>query len=361
MTAKAEIVPQGQWAVAQQDRASRQLDAMSIEELVGQVALIQQAMKAVMKEGTHYGRIPGVDKPSLYKPGTELLTMLFRLDAQFETVETWDGRHLTVKSRCTLYHSPTGRRLGSGEGSCSTKESRYAYRKGERKCPSCGAEAIIKGQEKYGGGWLCWKRKDGCGSKFSVGDKRIESQQVGRVDNEDIADQYNTVLKMANKRSHAAAVLVVTAASDCFTQDVEDLPQFAHEPEPEPRHARRFTDEEIEAAKARQAAKDAAHREAKPQADPAEAGFPEEPGADPEQPYGAPLTQEQLTVLHAKIGEKSKRLGVTPERVKATVLASFSVTSSKQLGQDVWSSVLTAILKLKTADLMPEPAQEAAQ
>ena len=45
--------------------------------------------------------------------------------------------------------------------------------------------------------------------------------------NEDLADQYNTVLKMANKRSLVAAVLNSTAASDIFTQDIEDMPQFA--------------------------------------------------------------------------------------------------------------------------------------
>jgi hypothetical protein len=342
----AEIVPQGDWKLAQQERGIRQLEAMSIEELVGQVALIQNAMKAVMKEGTHYGRIPGVDKPSLFKPGAEVLSMLFRLDVQFETFEAWDGRHLTVKSRCTIYHSPTGRRLGSGEGSCSTKESRYAYRQAQRKCPACGVEAIIKGKEEYGGGWICFKKKNGCGAKYREGDQRIESQSAGRVDNEDIADQYNTVLKMANKRSHAAAVLVVTAASDIFTQDVEDLPQFEREPEPKADHVKRYTPEELEAAKTKP---EPPRREEKPTTPPEE-GFGD-PASEADQRYGAPLNQQQLTALHAKIGEKAKRLGVEPDAIKAKILREYRVESSKDLGQDVWSSVLTMILKLKTADL----------
>jgi hypothetical protein len=37
------------------------------------------------------------------------------------------------------------------------------------------------------------------------------------------ADLANTVLKMACKRAKMAMVLNVTAASDCFTQDLEDL------------------------------------------------------------------------------------------------------------------------------------------
>jgi hypothetical protein len=37
------------------------------------------------------------------------------------------------------------------------------------------------------------------------------------------ADLANTILKMANKRAKMAMVLNVTAASDCFSQDLEDL------------------------------------------------------------------------------------------------------------------------------------------
>jgi hypothetical protein len=37
------------------------------------------------------------------------------------------------------------------------------------------------------------------------------------------ADLANTILKMANKRAKMAMVLNVTAASDCFAQDLEDM------------------------------------------------------------------------------------------------------------------------------------------
>ena len=43
------------------------------------------------------------------------------------------------------------------------------------------------------------------------------------VANPDIADDYNTVRKMACKRAHVAAILFVTCASEIFTQDVEDM------------------------------------------------------------------------------------------------------------------------------------------
>jgi len=34
-------------------------------------------------------------------------------------------------------------------------------------CPACGVAAIIKGKEEYGGGWLCFKKNGGCGTKFA--------------------------------------------------------------------------------------------------------------------------------------------------------------------------------------------------
>lgn len=211
----------------------RRADELSVEELVEQVAKIQQVMKAVMRQDTHYGVIPGTPKPTLYKAGAEKLCLLFRLDPEYQTTEHREGDHLTVQSICILHHIPTAQRRGSGMGSCSTRESKYAYRSGSRKCPNCSKETIIKGKEEYGGGWLCFAKKGGCGSKFKAGDKAIEGQPTGRVPNDDLPDSYNTVLKMANKRSLVAAVLNVTAASDIFTQDLEDLRE--HTPAEVPR------------------------------------------------------------------------------------------------------------------------------
>jgi ribosomal protein L37AE/L43A len=198
--------------------------ALSLVDVRNQVNLIQEIMQHVMKKDEHYGVIPGTgNKPTLLKAGAEKLLLTFRLDPQYDVTEKYDADHLSVTSRCTLYHIPTGQRFGSGMGSCSTKESKYAYRSAQRKCPSCGKEAIIQGKKEYGGGWLCFAKKGGCGAKFKDGDKTIEGQEVGKVPNDNLPDQYNTIMKMANKRSLVAAVLNVTAASDIFTQDIEDM------------------------------------------------------------------------------------------------------------------------------------------
>ena len=207
---------------------SHQLPAMaeqelSIEQVINRVEKVHEIQRRVMKEGSHYGVIPGTAKPTLLKAGAEVLCLTFKLDPEFEHEKTLDSDgHLTVYSTCTLYHQPTGARIGSGKASCSTKESKYAYRNAARSCPTCGADAIIKGKQEFGGGWLCWAKKGGCGAKFRDSDPGIENQPVGQIPNDRLPDCYNTVIKMADIRAHRAAVLFATGASDVFTQDIED-------------------------------------------------------------------------------------------------------------------------------------------
>jgi len=201
----------------------QRIGALSIGDVKAQVQLIQHVMREVMQKDQHYGVVPGTGtKFTLLKAGAEKLCLTFRLDPQYEIEQKQEGAHLTIISKCTLWHIPSGQRFGSGMGMCSTRESKYAYRSSSRKCPNCHAESIIKGREEYGGGWICFAKKGGCGAKFLEKDADITSQSVGRVPNEDVADQYNTVLKMGNKRSLVAAVLNATAASDIFTQDIAD-------------------------------------------------------------------------------------------------------------------------------------------
>jgi hypothetical protein len=34
-------------------------------------------------------------------------------------------------------------------------------------CPKCGVDAVIKGKEEYGGGYVCWTKQQGCNEKFT--------------------------------------------------------------------------------------------------------------------------------------------------------------------------------------------------
>lgn len=205
---------------------------LSVSVIKHQIQVIQEVMRDAMVKDTHYGVIPGCgDKPTLLKAGAEKLSLTFRLAPTYVVTKTEiGGGHREYEVRCTLTHIPSGAVYGEGVGTCSTMESKFRWRKAERVCPSCGANAIIKGKAEYGGGWLCFAKKGGCGAKFTDDDESIVSQVVGRAENPDLADTYNTILKMSKKRAHIDAVLTATAASDIFAQDLEDLPLAAVEP-----------------------------------------------------------------------------------------------------------------------------------
>jgi hypothetical protein len=202
-------------------------------ELVKRLTVIKDAMHTAMTEGVDYGVIPGTgSKPTLLKPGAEKLAVLFQLDIQTTTRKEWGpDDHLTVEADATVFHAPTGIRLASGEGLCSTREKKYGKRRAQRECPNCGKPNIRT--SKDGDGFYCWRKTDGCGAQFPKTDQRIVGQIEGEIDNPDLPDTWNTVVKMAKKRAVVDAVLLATGASALFTQDAEDHPG-APPPAPEP-------------------------------------------------------------------------------------------------------------------------------
>lgn len=186
----------------------------------------------IMRQGVDFGVIPGTTKPTLFKAGAEKATSFFGLSARFrdaEVVEDFTGKDhdgepfFFYRRTCDLYRGDY--LIASVDGSCNSWEKKYRYRSTERVCPNCGRPAIIKGKAEFGGGWVCFKKKDGCGAKFQDNDPAITNQEAGQVKNPDVADLTNTILKMADKRALVAATLIAAGLSEYFTQDMEDFVQ----------------------------------------------------------------------------------------------------------------------------------------
>lgn len=221
--------------------------SVPIEDIKGQVQDIQRVMDSLMQEGTHYDDVTGDGRNSLLQPGAEKLCFAFQFAPSFESerreispseVPNAEGEvqgHREYEVECRLHHRPSGEYIGSGRGSCSTLESKYRYRKidEETEVPIPGdfwdsyddsmanADFSILEEELIGNGVDIPEGGEAGVTKNDDGEWRITVQAKG--ENPDIADQYNTVLKMAEKRALVNAVKRCTAASDIFTQDTEDL------------------------------------------------------------------------------------------------------------------------------------------
>jgi hypothetical protein len=186
-----------QFQPAVETYGSRSLTAADVR---AQVNLMQDVMQEVMKDGTHYGKIPGTQSKSLYKAGAEKLMATFRLAAKPEVEDLSEGGEIAYRVTVNLL-TAGGTFVGAGIGECSSAEEKYSWRAAVHK-KEWEATPENRRRVKY--------YRDG-----------KEVQQV-RTNPADVA---NTILKMAKKRAQVDAVITATAASDIFTQDIEDLPE----------------------------------------------------------------------------------------------------------------------------------------
>lgn len=171
---------------------------LTASDVRNQVNLIQKVMAEVMREGEHYGRVPGCgDKNVLLKAGAEKLASTFRLAPSYEIErDAGPDGHISYRIKCSITSSGSGNFLGSGVGCGSTAEDKYAWR------------------QDNPGEWDATDEKN----------RRIKYTRKGQFTQvrTNPRDVENTVLKMSKKRAFVDAVLTVTAASDIFTQDIEE-------------------------------------------------------------------------------------------------------------------------------------------
>ncbi|GHH52994.1 hypothetical protein [[Pseudomonas] boreopolis] len=173
--------------------------SLTAADVRAQVNLMQDVMAEVMRDGTHYGKIPGTNSKSLYKAGAEKLMATFRLAAKPEVEDLSKDGEITYRVTVNLL-SASGNFVGAGIGECSSAEDKYSWR------------AAVHPKE--------WEATPANRRRIKYYRDGKETQQV-RTNPADVA---NTILKMAKKRAQVDAVITATAASDIFTQDIEDLP-----------------------------------------------------------------------------------------------------------------------------------------
>ena len=163
------------------------------------------ALKSIMRRGVDYGTIPGCgDKDSLFKPGAEKVLKQFMVHVvgvQVEDLSTADC--IRYRVRC-VGQTPDGITRGVGIGECSSDEDKYRWRK-VRNNPEWEDTPDIRRRTVH---------KNGRNGTYTVNQVRTNPP-----------DQANTVLKMGKKRAMTDLALTATAASEFFTQDLEDMPE----------------------------------------------------------------------------------------------------------------------------------------
>lgn len=242
--------------------------ATTVRQAVANYNAFNQYVSTLFREGLHFGTIPGTDKPTLYQPGAELIRTFFNLSLDplvDKEIEDWAAEPPFFYYRIRTVVTRDGYLICHGLGSANTREPRYAYR--WRDPFSAGmtleqVEALPPERKRktaiYIPAFALRKRQSPeenaqYGKPASYYDMWEEAIQEGkavadnsrvnrngdtmegwsmvswsvRFLNMDTAELANTVLKIAVKRSLVDAMKRAGNASEKFTQDLEDLVEFA--------------------------------------------------------------------------------------------------------------------------------------
>ncbi len=178
---------------------------LTVDEVLAKSRLVKKVVAEVMEKGKHYDTIPGCGKKvCLLQSGAQQLGVTFNLCANpiiISCINSPDEFSVTIRVDVC---SSSGICVASALGRASSLEEKYHWRKAV--CIEEFNDAPEdKRRIKYKKGW---------------NDAPASKEQQVIVNPADIA---NTVLKIANKRAYVAAILNATAASDQFTQDIEDM------------------------------------------------------------------------------------------------------------------------------------------
>lgn len=160
-----------------------------------------------LTEKVDFGVIPGVEKPSLFKPGAEKLEKLMFLRHEKVLVEKITLPDYIKYTYKTIVYDKNGNVKATCEGTSNSKETKYRY------------TTVFENQAT--------PEQKTKGVRMEKRSKMGKAYFIYRIEKDDFYDVENTIMKMAQKRSYVGAILEATNSSGRFTQDVEDMAEFS--------------------------------------------------------------------------------------------------------------------------------------
>lgn len=163
---------------------------------------LRRCTKAVLRDGTDYGAIPGTrERKFLFKPGAEKLLQWFGLAYSMHCIDTQhddDGRRQGVTYRCTVAKrlpDGTAAEIATCEGYAGYDEEKF-YQSAEQ------AQRKAEANERH---WAAIDKRPANPTKWkTLGEYRAP---------------WNTVVKMAQKRALVGATINATAAGGLFAEE----------------------------------------------------------------------------------------------------------------------------------------------
>ncbi len=304
----------------------------TIAEMKEQYNLIKGCLGDLMKEETHYGKLPGCgDKKVLLKPGAEFILALFHIAAEPTIEEFTDGFDIRFRVTVQGIHTPSGKTVGYGIGEASTSEKKYKWR--EAVCHEEWEQTPETRRQK------AWIRDY----------KTKQPKPVEQV-RQNPADLTNTVLKMAKKRAVVDLCLSTTACSDIFVQDMDDpdindaVNEGIRANGGQPQGGQRYT------APQRRAPQNPAPQQNAGQAYQQQQRTAPPPAAS-NAPQGGVISEAQLKRLYAIAKHESRNLN--DEEISFIVWSIAGVNRNDQIPREAYNAVITGIENAQHGNVLP--------
>lgn len=168
---------------------------------------VRELVEKALKKDRDYGKIEGIERSTLFKPGAERVALAFGCkygDPEIIESEVNHDRVVPWTKRKKEWYTPQngGKRRYNWKEESGTSYGLYRF-------------VIRRAVIELDTGRVVGHGIGSCST--------LESKYIDRP-----RDSENTVLKMASKRAMIDACLTTFGLSDQFTQDVEDLPRDAH-------------------------------------------------------------------------------------------------------------------------------------
>lgn len=203
------LVPQAQ-GMQVSDRVTDLASAKQVAAMLSQLkAMMAQGL---LKEGEHYGRIPGTGDSSpktLYKSGAEFIALVFGFSAQqvdhkFEERLDSDGVPIFISTVTVAINDRHGNTIAQRVAVCGTDEEKYMWE-------------------------ACWSKTEFDNLPPHL--KRVVYKSYrGKESTQNQKRQHatkhrNTIMQMAYKRGFVQAVIQSAAATSLFKSDIDEWDQ----------------------------------------------------------------------------------------------------------------------------------------
>jgi hypothetical protein len=177
--------------------------ALTPDQASARATWVREVTKAALTEEVDYGKIPGTERPTLFKSGAEMLLLAAGYGFDMDRWDDDDVRtHRGVTYKCTVRRRD-GSTVSTCDGYAGYDESRFFTSAEEAE------QRERFNANKY---------------KRPVNQRKFVEYRA----------PWNTLVKMAQKRALVGAALNACAASGLFIADLDDASPTTPEPVPEP-------------------------------------------------------------------------------------------------------------------------------